>query len=118
MVLQFEPWASAVEAPFWQVLTQRKMDVFKLDDSLQPIQGYYFTGQQVRVPGKDTTIAMPARLCLGTGAFSDDTATDRSQSNRTPAFTFLAPGIVKNTNTIEDFKSIDRTALFKTTVDQ
>ncbi|KAG0018442.1 Autophagy protein 7 [Entomortierella chlamydospora] len=114
MVLQFHPWASAVEAPFWQVLTQRKMDIFKLDDSLKPIQGYYFTGQQARIPGTDTTVDMPARLCLGTGAFPDD----HNQSNRTPAFTFPAPGIVKNTNTIEDFKSIDKTALFKTTVDQ
>ncbi|KAF9173583.1 Autophagy protein 7 [Mortierella sp. AD011] len=114
MVLQFHPWASAVEAPFWQVLTQRKMDIFKLDDSLKSIQGYYFTGQQARIPGTDTTVDMPARLCLGTGAFPDD----HNQSNRTPAFTFPAPGIVKNTNTIEDFKSIDKTALFKTTVDQ
>ncbi|KAF9111549.1 Autophagy protein 7 [Mortierella sp. AM989] len=118
MLLQFHPWASAVEAPFWQVLTQRKMDVFKLDDSLKSIQGYYSTGQQVRIPGKDTTVAMPARLCLGTGAFPDDIEANNSQSNRTPAFTFPAPGIVKNTNTIEDFKSIDKTALFKTTVDQ
>lgn len=31
---------------------------------------------------------------------------------------FPAPGIVKNTNTIEDFKSIDKTALFKMVVDQ
>lgn len=72
MLLQFHSWASAVEAPFWQVLTQRKMDVFKLDDSHKPILGYYATGLQVRVPGKDTTVALPARLCLSTGAFSDE----------------------------------------------
>ncbi|KAF9439057.1 Autophagy protein 7 [Entomortierella beljakovae] len=117
MMLQFHPWASAVEAPFWQVLTQRKMDIFKLDDSVKPIRGYYSTGQQVRVPGKDTTVALPARFCLGTGAFPDDLEAD-TPSNRTPAFTFPAPGIVKNTNTIEDFKSLDKTALFKFTVDQ
>ncbi|KAG0246054.1 ubiquitin-like conjugating enzyme [Mortierella sp. GBAus27b] len=117
MLLQFHPWASAVEAPFWQVLTQRKMDVFKLDDSHKDILGYYATGQQVRVPGKDTTVALPARLCLGPGAFADE-AESEQQTNRIPAFSFPAPGIVKNTNTIEDFKSIDKTALFKMTVDR
>ncbi|KAG0294117.1 Autophagy protein 7 [Dissophora globulifera] len=118
MVLQFHPWASAVEAPFWQVLTQRKMDIFKLDDSVKPVLGYYSTGQQVRVPGKDTTVALPARLCLGPAAFPDPEDSELSGPTRIPAFTFLAPGLVKNTNTIEDFKSIDKTALFKMTVDQ
>ncbi|KAG0369639.1 Autophagy protein 7 [Gamsiella multidivaricata] len=118
VLLQFHPWASAVEAPFWQVLTQRKMDVFKLDDSHRPILGYYTTGQQVRVPGKDTSVALPARLCLGTGAFADNHEPDHNQASRIPAFTYPAPGIVKNTNTIEDFKAIDKTALFKMTVDQ
>ncbi|KAF8936561.1 Autophagy protein 7 [Dissophora ornata] len=118
MLLQFHPWASAVEAPFWQLLTQRKMDVFKLDDSPKPVLGYYSTGQQVRVPGKDTSVALPARLCLGTGAFPDGTDPEQHQAGRIPAFTFPAPGIVKNTNTIEDFKSIDKTALFKMAVDQ
>ncbi|KAF9118329.1 Autophagy protein 7 [Mortierella sp. 14UC] len=117
-LLQFHPWASAVEAPFWQVLTQRKMDIFKLDDSHKPILGYYSTGQQVRVPGKETSVALPARLCLGTGAFPDDNGPDQHPLNKTPAFTFPAPGVVKNTNTIEDFKSIDRAALFKMVVDQ
>ncbi|KAK3807476.1 MAG: hypothetical protein JOS17DRAFT_766614 [Linnemannia elongata] len=117
-LLQFHPWASAVEAPFWQVLTQRKMDIFKLDDSPKPILGYYSTGQQVRVPGKDTSVALPARLCLGTGAFPDENGSDQHPLNKTPAFTFPAPGVVKNTNTIEDFKAIDRAALFKMVVDQ
>ncbi|KAF9962752.1 Autophagy protein 7 [Modicella reniformis] len=119
MLLQFHPWASAVEAPFWQVLTQRKMDVFQLDDTHKPILGYYATGQQVRVPGRDTSVALPARFCLGTGAFSDESVSEHHNStSRIPAFMFPAPGIVKNTNTIEDFKSIDKTALFKMTVDQ
>ncbi|GJJ75972.1 ubiquitin-like modifier-activating enzyme ATG7 [Entomortierella parvispora] len=118
MLLQFHPWASAVEASFWQILTQRKMDVFKLDDSPKSILGYYATGQQVRVPGKDTTVAMPARLCLGTGAFPESPHVDHNTLNRIPAFSFPAPGLVKNTNTIEDFKALDKTALFKMVVDQ
>ena len=82
MLLQFHPWASAVEAPFWQVLTQRKMDVFKLDDSHKPVLGYYSTGQQVRVPGKDTSVALPARLCLGTDAFPDGLDPEQHQARR------------------------------------
>lgn len=82
MLLQFHPWASAVEASFWQILSQRKMDVFKLDDSPKSVLGYYATGQQVRVPGKDTSVAMPARLCLGTGAFPESPHVDHNTLNR------------------------------------
>ncbi|KAG0337444.1 Autophagy protein 7 [Podila horticola] len=117
MLLQFHPWASAVEAPFWQVLTQRKMDVFKLDDSPKPVMGYYSTGQQVKVPGKDTTVALPARLCLGPAAFPDNDPNE-SSGYKNPAFTFPAPGTLKNTNTIEDFKAIDKTLLFQSVVQQ
>ncbi|KAG0331401.1 Autophagy protein 7 [Podila humilis] len=117
MLLQFQPWASAVEAPFWQVLTQRKMDVFKLDDSEKSILGYYTTGQQVKVPGKDATVALPSRLCLGPAAFPEHDPSE-SSGYKNPAFTFPAPGTIRNTNTIEDFKAIDKTALFQSTVDQ
>lgn len=37
---------------------------------------------------------------------------------RNPAFTFPAPGTLKNTNTIEDFKAIDKTLLFQSVVQQ
>ncbi|KAG0077478.1 Autophagy protein 7 [Podila epicladia] len=117
MLLQFHPWASAVEAPFWQVLTQRKMDVFKLDDSPKHVMGYYSTGQQVKIPGKDTTVALPARLCLGPAAFPENDPNE-SSGYKNPAFTFPAPGTLKNTNTIEDFKAIDKTLLFQSIVQQ
>lgn len=39
-------------------------------------------------------------------------------SFRNPAFTFPAPGTLKNTNTIEDFKAIDKTLLFQSVVQQ
>ncbi|KAF9426171.1 Autophagy protein 7 [Podila epigama] len=115
MLLQFHPWASAVEAPFWQVLTQRKMDVFKLDDSTKDIHGYYSTGQQVKLPGKETTVALPARLCLGPAAFPEQ---ESSASYKNPAFTFPAPGVLKNTNTIEDFKAIDKAKIFLSVAEQ
>ncbi|KAG0267538.1 Autophagy protein 7 [Actinomortierella ambigua] len=117
MILQFHPWASAVEAPFWQTLTQHKMDIFKLDDSPKDIAGYYSSGQQVRVPGQDTTVALPARLCLGTDAFL---ALNEGHGPvyKNPAFTYPAPGVLKNTNTIEDFKSFDKKVLFDAVVQQ
>ncbi|KAF9975025.1 Autophagy protein 7 [Actinomortierella ambigua] len=120
MILQFDTWASAVEAPFWQTLTQRKMDIFKLDDSQKDIAGYYSSGQQVRVPGQDTTVALPSRLCLDTGAFLDLNESHAAQgpAYKNPAFTYPALGVLKNTNTIEDFKSIDKKELFHSVVQQ
>lgn len=39
--VQFAPFSSAVDAAFWHRLTQKKLEVYQLDDKPKPLQGYY-----------------------------------------------------------------------------
>jgi ubiquitin-like modifier-activating enzyme ATG7 len=71
-LVQFVPFSSAVEATFWHTLSTRKIDLYKLDDASHDILGYYSTGHTLTSQhAVEANISMPARLCLGTGAFDD-----------------------------------------------
>ncbi|CAG8462812.1 27311_t:CDS:10 [Dentiscutata erythropus] len=114
-LVQFVPFSSAVEAPFWHTLSTRKIDLYKLDDTSQSILGYYSVGYSIRSQhDTETNITMPARLYLGTGAFD----TEATSFSHLPPFTYPSPGAIKNTNTIEEFKTLDKNALFKETAEQ
>ncbi|KAI8929240.1 hypothetical protein BC831DRAFT_497246 [Entophlyctis helioformis] len=97
-VLQYEAFQSAVEATFWQTLSTNKINVYKLDDATVPVQGYYTSGDTFI---SAASISLPARLCVN--------ATSFSKLKRLPT-----PQTI-NTNTIEDFKAVDKTSLLKTT---
>ncbi|KAJ3101700.1 Autophagy protein 7 [Phlyctochytrium planicorne] len=107
--LQFESFSSAVDATFWHSLASRKVDVYQLDESEQTLNGYYLvggrsaasTGSSTSVPS-DKAFVLPSRLCLGHGAFDES-------SDSFPPFSVLSPGTLRNTNTIEAFKAIDKT---------
>ncbi|CAG8597959.1 17823_t:CDS:10 [Racocetra persica] len=114
-LVQFVPFSSAVEAPFWHTLSTRKIDLYKLDDAPQNILGYYSVGYSLRSQhATEANITMPARLYLGTGAFDTNT----TSFSFLPPFTYPSPGAIKNTNTIEEFKTLDKTALFRGTAEQ
>jgi ubiquitin-like modifier-activating enzyme ATG7 len=81
-MLRFEPLSSHVEPSFWQAFADRKINLYKLDDS--DIQ---ISGSLIARPGA------PSRLLIGSSSFD----------NTGPAL-----GIFKNTNTIEEFKAVDK----------
>ncbi|CAG8483984.1 236_t:CDS:10 [Paraglomus occultum] len=113
-ILRFAPFSSAVEATFWHALTTQKIDVYKLDDDLKDVLGYYSTGNYVSRDAGEAAISMPARLCLGSNAFFRNESSLRG----IPPFSYPSVGQIKNTNTIEEFKQFDKTALFKRVADQ
>ena len=94
--LQFVPFSSAVDAAFWHVLSQRKLEVYKLDDAARPLQGYYATGGPPE---------LPPRLCLDAHAFVDH---DDDGAAGIPASSFRARGTLLNANTVEAFKAFDK----------
>ncbi|KAI9206057.1 uncharacterized protein BJ171DRAFT_580131 [Polychytrium aggregatum] len=114
--LQFDTFSSAVEATFWHALAARKVDVLRLDDSPLPIQGFYdghsnnTALSNALSSGARSAGSLPARLCLSSSAFEP--------GQNIPPFSCVAPGTLKNTNTVEDFKALDKNALLKDTAEQ
>jgi ubiquitin-like modifier-activating enzyme ATG7 len=92
--LQFAPFISVVDTGFWHELTRRKLEVYQLDDSPQPLQGSYTNGDSV---------GLPPRLSLEFDAF-DKSSSGHSRSS-------LAHGTLVITNTMEDFKMADKAHL-------
>ena len=43
--LRFVPYSSAFDTGFWHELTRRKLNIYRLDSSDQPIYGYYTNGR-------------------------------------------------------------------------
>uniref|UniRef100_A0A8C1ZKL4 Ubiquitin-like modifier-activating enzyme ATG7 n=1 Tax=Cyprinus carpio TaxID=7962 RepID=A0A8C1ZKL4_CYPCA len=92
--LQFAPFCSALEAGFWQQLTQKKLNDFLLDESPKNIKCYYYNSDAA---------GLPTRLTLEFSAFDVDGAS--------PARCCPASGTLYNTNTLEAFKTTDKKAL-------
>ncbi|KAJ3254948.1 Autophagy protein 7 [Boothiomyces macroporosus] len=98
-ILQFEPFSSQIDGTFWEKLGKLKIDYYKLDDSEKEIYGYYRGGERAN----DSVTALPARLFLSSGSFDKEHA----------SFSVVSPGILKNTNTLNEFKDLDKNAFLK-----
>ncbi|KAM4651994.1 ubiquitin-like modifier-activating enzyme ATG7 [Discoglossus pictus] len=99
--LQFVPFTSALDAGFWHELTQKKLNVYRLDETPKDIKGYYYNGDPV---------GLPTRLTLEFSAFDVHAPT--------PARCCPAMGSLYNTNTMESFKSCDKKALLDKAADE
>jgi len=85
-ILRYVPFVVQVEPLFWQELARRKLDIWKLDESLQPIVAN-FLPSRADVPPK----------CVIDGTSFEDQVSQRSFR-----------GYLKNVNTREEFQSFDR----------
>ncbi|KYK60493.1 E1-like protein-activating enzyme Gsa7p/Apg7p [Drechmeria coniospora] len=95
--LQFAPFASEIELPFYSALFASKLDYDKLDDSARNVLGLY-----------ESRLEQPESSCkmqiLGNAL----------TSQTSPLGTARAEGIIKNANTLEGFKSMDKAAMLQT----
>jgi ubiquitin-like modifier-activating enzyme ATG7 len=92
--LQFAPFSSALDAGFWHKLSQLKLDVFGLDDTPRPLTGYYCNS--------DADLLQP-RINVDYSAFSE--------TYLPPPKTFASNGLLKNTNTMDEFRNCDKKSL-------
>ncbi|OAG03406.1 autophagy-related protein 7 [Paraphaeosphaeria sporulosa] len=95
--LKFAPWQSDVDVQFYAALAHIKINHDKLDDSARKVLGLY----EVRAndaPGRSNRIQIHPNALT-----SDDT----------PPNYCRAEGIIKNCNTIEDYKNLDRTQVLE-----
>ncbi|KAK5992317.1 Ubiquitin-like modifier-activating enzyme ATG7 [Cladobotryum mycophilum] len=95
--LQFAPFTSEIELPFYSALFASKLDYHKLDDSARGVLGLY----EARIEEPEASCKMQI---LGNALTNQDA----------PLGTARAEGIIRNVNTIEDFKNMDKAAMLKT----
>ncbi|KAG5916018.1 Autophagy- protein 7 (Autophagy- E1-like activating enzyme atg7) [Claviceps africana] len=95
--LQFATFTSEIELPFYSALFASKLDYDKLDDSARNVLGLY----EPRVEEPQASCKMQI---LGNAL----------TSQAAPLGIARGEGIIKNVNTLEDFKNMDKAAMIKT----
>ncbi|KAH7376387.1 ubiquitin-like modifier-activating enzyme atg-7 [Plectosphaerella cucumerina] len=96
MALQYAPFSSEIELPFYSALFARKLDHDKLDDSVRKV-----TGQYIHLP-VDSGQSCKMQI-LGDALTRDEAEKDHIR----------AEGSIKNVNTIEDFRNTDKPAMLQ-----
>ncbi|EKM57005.1 uncharacterized protein PHACADRAFT_254465 [Phanerochaete carnosa HHB-10118-sp] len=109
-IIQFQPFSSLVEPAFWHALNNLKIDVLKLSDDFIPVAASYAPGRAIVDRETGQEIAMPSALTLAGDAFT--------QHPQIPKYAVPAYGLLKNYNTIEEFKAADKTTLFNELSDE
>ena len=93
--LKFAPLAGSLDVNFFSELARRKLHEYKLSDHPVDVVGSYARAERANA-------ASP--LCLGADAFANNAAT-------IPPSLCVAPGTLRNANTMEDFKEWDKAEL-------
>ncbi|KAJ3156593.1 Autophagy protein 7 [Geranomyces variabilis] len=124
-LLQFDPLASAVDPTFWHALSKKKIEVYRLSDAQQEISAQYQVPapKHSRLAAAAPAAATPevsvaasknvpaARLSFSARSFGDVSTTAASPS-------CTSPGVLRNTNTIEEFKMLDKAIALKEVTEQ
>ena len=95
--MQYVPFASDIEIPFYVSLASHKINHDKLDDSARKLLGLY----EIRAAdNKEHSCRMQIHAIALT-------------SDEIPAGFYRAEGMIKNVNTIEDYRNIDKLAMIQ-----
>lgn len=128
-LLQFTPFSSIVQPAFWHELTKLKIDVLKLSQDAVPILGSYSVGRSVLDRETGQEVALGCNLVVGGDAFAGPEGarwavyfsellkgTELTVGQpRPPPHSVTVRGALKNFNTIEDFKNVNKQELFNNT---
>ncbi|KAI0470688.1 E1-like protein-activating [Xylariaceae sp. FL0804] len=96
--LKFAPFASEIELPFYSSLFASKLDHDKLSDSARPVLGLY-EPQPGMAPDDSVRMQVLASALTSTNVCS------------VPLNAVRAEGVIRNTNTLEAFRQLDKTEL-------
>ncbi|OJJ88031.1 putative autophagy ubiquitin-activating enzyme ApgG [Aspergillus glaucus CBS 516.65] len=95
--MQYTPFASDIELPFYTALASSKINNDRLDDSARKVQGLY----EIR-PSDLPNVS--SRMQIHGNALSSD---------EVPTGYYRAEGLIKNVNTIEQYRNIDKTHILQ-----
>jgi ubiquitin-like modifier-activating enzyme ATG7 len=114
--MQYVPFASHIEIPFYASLASHKINHDKLDDSARKVLGLY----EIRPSdAKESSCRMQIH---GNALTSDEYVSSQvvdhvakvvMLDSRVPAGHYRAEGMIKNVNTIEEYKEIDKISMLQ-----
>ena len=93
--LVFESSHSLVDPEFWSELSKRKLTEYRLDASSRRIYATYETG--------GAHIELSSRVRVNGDSFLEPT-----KSLVNSRYANIAPGLLRNTNTLDEFKELDK----------
>ncbi|KAJ5918674.1 Ubiquitin-like modifier-activating enzyme atg7 [Penicillium verhagenii] len=97
--MQYTPFVSDIELPFYTALASHKINHDKLDDSARPVLGLY------EIRSTDSANAS-CRMQINGNALTGAEA---------PAGLYRAEGMIKNVNTIEEYRNLDKASMIHQT---
>ncbi|THH14862.1 hypothetical protein EW146_g5529, partial [Bondarzewia mesenterica] len=109
-IVQFAPFSSLVQPTLWHELTRLKLEVLRLSDDSVPLTATYSTGRTIKDRNTGQDVTLGCNVSLGGNAFN--------HVHSLPSYTVSVAGMLKNYNTIEDFKNADKHALFNQTANE
>ncbi|KAL0567985.1 Autophagy protein 7 [Marasmius crinis-equi] len=112
-IVQFSPLPSLISPSFWHQLTELKLDVLKLSDAEVEITGTYGVGRLF----KDRESTTEKWVGVG-GSLTVDELSFASGHPSLPFGSSIATGVVKNYNTIEEFKAAEKVKLLNEAADK
>lgn len=95
--MQYVPFASDIEIPFYASLASHKINHDKLDDSARKILGIY------EIRPSDAKEHSCRMQIYGNALTNDDV----------PPAAYKAEGMIKNVNTIEDYRNLDKISMLQ-----
>jgi len=142
--LQFLPLSTSISPSFWHRLTSLKLHHLKLDDTPLPLVGHYTRGRTIHDKRTGQTVPLSGALELDEASFAADRVGDRcvlslSRPRRSPSETadtvssarrsststaqaatdrFPLHGLLRNVNTLDEFKLLDKAKLLTDLGDQ
>ncbi|KAK9453053.1 hypothetical protein V1511DRAFT_506390 [Dipodascopsis uninucleata] len=97
--IQFAPFRSFVDPSFFQILSAKKLNEYKLDESEKSLTGVY------SIPASNS----PGNSCIF-NVSGDSFGSSRSQQSSSD---LVARGSLLNVNTVEEFKAIDKSKVIQ-----
>ena len=99
--MQYVPFISDIDLPFYASLASQKINTDKLDDSARTVLGLY----EIR-PSDPREHS--CRMQIHSNALTAASLPESSNGNL-----YTAPGTIKNVNTVEDYRNLDKVAMIQ-----
>ncbi|KAI9510094.1 hypothetical protein F5148DRAFT_1182407 [Russula earlei] len=108
-IVQFAQFSSIVQPTFWHELSKLKLEVLRLSEETVTLTATYSAGRTIKDRNTGQDVALGCNITVGGEGLLEGYSP--------PLLSIPAQGIVKNYNTIEEFKNADKRALFNTLTD-